>query len=145
MKWIRNWRDLNDFGVDLLTGEACGLCYRLLCDVTANGKHIVEKCFGGIEIRFTEPWNSGNKDDPHIGSILVPPELFIPLGAFALLESGCNDVWQVGDSLMGFEPSDSEEQRVTYESIYGPNRKRRFRYLGTAGDRNVHQMTGRVT
>ena len=145
MKWIRNWLDLNEFGIDLLTGEACGLSYRFLCDVTAKGKHIIEKCFGGVEIRFTEPWNSGRKADPSIGSILVPPEMFGPLGAFALLESGCSEVWQVTDSLVGFEPGDTDEQRAVYESIYGPNRKRRFRYVGTAGDRNVHQMTGRVT
>jgi len=137
--------DLDEFGITVLTGEACGLCYRLLCDVTANGKHITEKCFGGVEIRFTEPWNGGCKDDPHIGSILLPPEMFFPLGAFALLESGCTDVWQLTDSLVGFEPGDSDEHRAVYESIYGPHRKRQFRYLGTAGDRNVHQMTGRVT
>lgn len=145
MKWIRNWRDLDEFGIDLLTGEACGLCYRFLCDVTSNGMHVIEMCFGGVEIRFTEPWNDGAKDDPHIGSIRVLPEMFVPLGAFALLEFGCPEVWQVAESLVGFETCDSDEHRRIYESIYGPNRKRIFRYAGTAGDRNVHQMTGRIT
>ena len=145
MKWIRNWLDLNEFGIDLLTGEACGLSYRFLCDVTANGKHILQKCFGGVEIGFTEPWNSGRKDDPHIGSVMLPPEMFIPLGAFALLEYGCFDVWQIADSLVGFEPGDSDEERSASESIYGPRRTKWFRYAGTARDRNVHQMTGRVT
>ena len=38
MQTIRSWDDLSAFGIVPLTGEACGLSYRLLCDVTAQGK-----------------------------------------------------------------------------------------------------------
>ena len=34
MKSINCWNDLEPFGLIVLTGEACGLSYRLLCDVT---------------------------------------------------------------------------------------------------------------
>ena len=38
MKSIRRWDDLCAHGIVPLTGEACGLSYRILCDVTARGK-----------------------------------------------------------------------------------------------------------
>ena len=43
MKTIHCWNDLSAYGIELLTGEACGLSYRLLCDVTAAGKKLIEK------------------------------------------------------------------------------------------------------
>ena len=87
MKTISSWNDLSQYGIKLLTGEACGLSYRLLCDLTEHGKHVIEKCLD-TKIQLTEPWNSGA-----IGSILLPPEMLVPLGIFALLESGCKEVW----------------------------------------------------
>lgn len=143
MQHVQSWRDLERYGIELLTGEACGLMYRLLCDVTAEGQKVIEKCFG-ITVTLTEPWNSGRADDPHVGSILLPPTMLLPLGVFALLESGCTEVWQIGDSLIGMEPTDTTDERERAEQVYGDRRNRIFRYGGTAGDRNVHMMSGRV-
>lgn len=143
MKHVQSWRDLESYGIELLTGEACGLMYRLLCDVTEHGQKVIEKCFG-ISVTLTEPWNSGRADDPHVGSILLPPAMFVPLGVFALLESGCTEVWQIGEALIGMEPTDTTDERERASQVYGGSRGRIFRYAGTAGDRNVHQMSGRV-
>lgn len=41
MKTVRRWDDLAEFGIVPLTGEACGLMYRILCDLTDRGKRIV--------------------------------------------------------------------------------------------------------
>ena len=144
MLHVHGWRDLEPYGIDLLTGEACGLMYRLLCDVTRHGQQVIEKCLGGVTLTLTEPWNSGRRDDPHVGSILLPPTMFVPLGVFALLEAGCTEVWQVGDALVGIEPTDSADVRTQAGTLYGDRRGRIFRYAGTAGDRNVHMMSGRV-
>ena len=46
MKSIHCWDDLARYGVVPLTGEACGLSYRLLCDVTAHGKEDARKSPG---------------------------------------------------------------------------------------------------
>jgi len=143
MKHVQNWRDLESYGIELLTGEACGLMYRLLCDVTRQGQKVIEKCFG-ISVTLSEPWNGGRADDPHIGSILLPPTMFVPLGVFALLESGCTEVWQIGESLIGMEPTDTTDERERASEVYGTRRNRIFRYDGTAGDRNVHMMSGRI-
>ena len=86
MKTIHCWDDLSRFGVVPLTGEACGLMYRILCDVTAKGKRLVEKAIGVAEVRLHENWNRGTDTDPHVGSIMLAPELLPFLGVFALLE-----------------------------------------------------------
>ena len=46
MKTVNCWNDLEPYGIVLLTGEACGLCYRLLCDLTEQGRKILGKCLG---------------------------------------------------------------------------------------------------
>jgi hypothetical protein len=47
---INCWDDLRPFGIDALTGEACGLSYHLLCDVTQKGKRTIEKALGAAEL-----------------------------------------------------------------------------------------------
>jgi hypothetical protein len=41
-------------GIIPLTGEACGLMYRILFDVTASGKRVLEKCFGTPNLNLPE-------------------------------------------------------------------------------------------
>jgi len=135
--------DLERYGIVLLTGEACGLMYRILFDVTARGRAILEKCFSVNRIELASPWNTGKDQDPHIGSIMLAREMLVPVGIFALLESGCTEVWRKEDSLFGIEPSDSREWCESFKKVYGPFQ--RFAYQGTAGDRNIHQMSGRVS
>jgi hypothetical protein len=37
VKTITCWNDLREFGIDPLTGEACGLGYRILFDLDERG------------------------------------------------------------------------------------------------------------
>ncbi len=138
MKTIHCWNDLLPYGIDPLTGEACGLSYRILFDLTAKGQKIVEKCLG---IKLTsEPWNRGTVEEPHTASVMLSQEMFVPVGVFALLENGCHIVWLLDDrSLIGFEPSDTEQPSIGSHEI-----RRAFSYKGTAGDRNQHMMSGRI-
>ena len=62
MKTIGSWNDLQPFGIEPLTGEACGLMYRILFDVTEAGGKIVGKCFGIPGMKFSEAWNRGTKE-----------------------------------------------------------------------------------
>ncbi len=143
MKTISSWSDLRPYGIDALTGEACGLMYRILFDVTAKGKQIIEKCLS-VEVKLAEAWNRGSKEDPHVGSIMLAQEMLTPLAVFALLESGCREVWRLEDSLLGIDPDDTPETVARLRDVYGDRIGGSYRYGGTAGDRNVHQMTGRV-
>ena len=140
MKTISDWAALRDYGIEALTGEACSLCYRMLCDLTQNGKAIVERALS-VEIA-SENWNSGSEDDPHVASIMVTTEMIVPLGVFALLEAGCTEVWITEASVIGAEPSDSEEEVEMMKRLHKP--RRRFAYKGSHKDRNEHQMSGRI-
>lgn len=140
MKTVASWDDLRGYGIDLLTGEACSLMYRLLCDLTQNGKRIVERCLS-VQIA-SENWNSGSKDDPHVASIMLTREMLLPLAVFALLESGCREVWATDRAAIGVEPDDPQEQVEEMKRFHKPNR--RFAYSGPCQDRNQHQMSGRV-
>ena len=144
MKRITCWNDLRPFGFDCLTGEACGLMYRILFDVTEAGRKILGKCFGISKITLGDAWNFGSKDDPHVESIMLSQEMLMPIGVFALLESGCKEVWILGDGLVGIEAQDTEAEIQRAEHFYGEKLRRKFGYRGTAGDRNIHQMSGRV-
>jgi hypothetical protein len=144
VKSINCWNDLAPFGIVPLTGEACGLMYRILFDVTAKGRRIVAKCLGTPDVNLPEPWNRGSSDDPHVGSIMLAPEMLRPLAVFALLESGCREVYLVKDSVYGIEPSDPPTAIEDVKRWSKVEYARRLAYAGTAGDRNVHVMSGRV-
>ena len=146
MKTVSCWNDLLVYGIDPLTGEACGLMWRILCDVTAKGKNILEKCFGIPNLVLPENWNRGDTDDPHVGSIMLAPELLATIAVFALLENGCTDVWKIRDeAVVGIEPSDDRDERIQWiKDRYGTERVRRLSHQGTCGHRNMHVMTGRI-
>ena len=145
MQKINCWDDMRKYGVDLLTGEACGLSYRLLCDVTQKGKQTIQKALGVANLGLADNWNRGDPHDPNIGSIMVVPELFIPLAIFSLLEHGCREVFQTkSGGLVGIESADGPERVEAIKRLYADNFVRRYAYAGTAGDRNRHEMTGRT-
>src|SRR4029077_15887490 len=85
MKTIVRWDHLSEFGIIPLTGESCGLGYRMLCDVTVKGKIILEKCLGIPALKPPPNGNTGSEAEPHVGSIMLAPELLVPLAVFALL------------------------------------------------------------
>lgn len=140
MKTVSGWPHLEQFGIVVLTGEACSLMYRVLCDLTAQGKRIVERCLS-IEIA-SEPWNTGSADDPHVAVIMLTQDMIVPLAVFALLESGCREVWITDRAAIGVEPDDTDEEVDRMKQIYQP--RRRFAFHGPHKDRNQHQMSGRV-
>jgi hypothetical protein len=145
MKTIEKWDDLREYGIEALTSEACGLGYRLLCDVTAKGKKILEKCLGLRDLGAQPAWNCGSADDPHIGSVMLALSMLVPIGIFALLESNCTAVWlQRNDTLRGFEADDDQESIEWWKEFTRGSLVRTFAYRGTAGDRNIHVMSGRA-
>jgi hypothetical protein len=144
MKSIDSWNDLKPYGVIPLTGESCGLGYRLLCDLTAPGKKVLEKCFGTPNLNLPVSWNRGSEKAPHVGSILLTHGMLQPLAVFALLESGCKEVYLVKDSVYGIEAADEPTVIEDVKRWSQVDYARRLAYSGTAGDRNVHEMTGRV-
>jgi hypothetical protein len=142
MKSVTCWRDLEQFGIDLLTGEACGYMYRFLCDVTAKGKTTIEKCLD-CSLTLHENWNGGSKDDPHVGSIMLSQEMFAPLAAFGLLEAGFAEVWLMKNgSVFGIAQDDPPEEVTRWKEFHRNNVTRILR--GKDPARNLHHMSGRT-
>jgi len=46
-------------------------------------------------LKLPPNWNHGSDAEPHVGSIMLVPELLVPIAVFALLENGCKEVWKV--------------------------------------------------
>ena len=138
MKTIACWDHLRAYGINVLTGEACSLMYRVLCDITDDGKRVIEKCLS-CELKPPENWNSGA-----IGSIMFTPEMLVPIAVFALLEAGCREVYVVEGSVIGIEADDGADTVARLRRLHGDRITRRFAYTGPFQDRNQHQMTGRV-
>lgn len=140
---VGSFKDLERFGIVPLTGESCGLMYRILCDCTEQGRKVIAKCLGIPDLALAEPWNSGADNDPHVGSIMLSDEMIQPLGIFALLENGCREAWLMKDGrVIGFDGNDLDD---VYRQRLESERARVFAYEGNARDRNRHCMTGRVT
>jgi hypothetical protein len=147
MKVIKSWDDLPRYGIVPLPEDACGLSFRILCDVTAKGKAVLEKALSVKELVLHEKWTPGLPEDPHVGSIMLAPGMLTFIAAFLLLENGCQEAWLTTDHhLTGFGAEDSLE-RVEYFKRYYSDRDgviRHFEYAGTAFDRNIILRHGRV-
>lgn len=145
MKTITSFSDLAAYGIDPLTGEACGLGYRILCDVTESGRCVLAKALGIPQLALPASWNRGAKDNPHVGSVMLSLEMLTPIAVFALLESGCTEAWLVRDGgVIGIEPDDAADMIDANRRLIGERRLRSLAYRGTAGDRNLHVMSGRI-
>lgn len=82
-------RDLEQFGIRLLTGEACGLAMRGLFDLDKSGAAIVRSFLGVQELK--ENWNSGA-----VASVMLPYSVCEDLFIFAAMYSGRKYVFRGG-------------------------------------------------
>src|ERR1019366_9556663 len=90
-------------------------------------------------------WNTGSEAEPHVGSIMLAPELLVPIAVFALLENGCKEVWKVeNQGVHGIQFSDPPDTAESLKKWLGVESLGLLPYRGTAGDLNLHVMSGRV-
>lgn len=139
MRRIECWGDLRPYGINCLTGEACGLGYRILCDVNAAGRDLITGALGLKALELRRPWNSG---EGVVGCVMLPYEMLTPLAVFAMLAVGCTEVAICEDGVRGLEPGDGVREAAALKRTA----KRTLRPKGTApgGMRNTHEMSGRV-
>jgi hypothetical protein len=143
----KTFEDLKEFGIIFLTGEACKMSMRLLCDLTPQGAEVISDYLGG-NVKFTEGsnWNHGATC-----SVLIPRNSFADLAAFCLIRRG--DEYAVVFK-NGSVQSMTEEYLLKYRGIegwYEENVVRiysRERWPSNQGNnsnlQNKHQMTGRT-
>src|SRR3954454_11595915 len=127
MKTVGGWQDLEPYGILPLTGEACGLMYRILCDVTEPGASVFRKCFGlARDSTLGEAWNRGTAEKPHVASVMLSQESLMPLGIFALLENGCTEVYVLDGNVIGLEADDPPDTLNRMCIAYRVECSRRF-------------------
>ena len=151
-------RELERFGIIGLTGEAEGVSGlgRMLCDLTRQGAEIVTEFLGmpltftydrNKEIsgtqQFTDNWNSQG-----IASFMLPRGMIKDLLTYCFLRQYKYVVEVEVDPKLKFKPlselyafDDLEEMKEYPEFQI----VKRYYKTGTAGCRNVHEMSGRVS
>ena len=137
---IQSWDELRPFGIDLLTGEACGLAMRLLCDVTAAGRKLIEG-FLSCNLRDDSNWNGGSKDDPHVASVMLTRAVFNDLAAYILVSTCQRDDTNIAAYAEGGAVEYTGTEYIP-TGLLGRH-YRRSAAPGT-GLRNEHMASGRV-
>ena len=160
MKALRNWRDLEPYGIIMLTGEACGYGYRLLCDLTPNGVEIIRRMFDMPEApRLRENWNSSSRGE--VASIMLAGEMFVPVAIFCLFNAGDGDehsrVFTTYDgTVYGVESTDDPQMVENWIAChqgeyceecrrYGKYGGIKYTYRNSFAPRNRHAFTGRTS
>lgn len=104
MKSITCMKDLDEYGIHPLTGEADNLGFRILCDVNSKGYRIICETFGLVAdaaplsekktpLGWASNWNPGPTNNPHVASIMLAPHDIVSIGIIALITEGrCHTV-----------------------------------------------------
>jgi hypothetical protein len=153
---IDGFGGLRKYGIDYLTGESCAYGYRGLCDLEPRGIALIAECFGInmdlFEASLPDAWNSRG-----VKSIMLAPQLIVPLAMFACFREGCTKVYIMhnSDKVVGIGLDDKPEDVERWESWnqgtyceacrrYGAGGGIAFQYSNPGRSRNQHQMSGRI-
>ena len=140
---------LKSIGINILTGEACGLSMRLLCDIDDNAQTLLSDFFGGLEFK-SDGWNSYSKK-----SIMLTRETLNDIIVYSVCSQypivikcaykNKRDRFET-NHLRGLNTQDElNALRPHYDKIHN-GKFRVFYSSGTAagGLRNTHEFSGRV-
>lgn len=75
-------------GINVLTGEACRLGQRLLCDLTEDAKGLVQQYFGA-EMKFDKNNNSMVGDEPAVASVMMGRDTLREIAVFGMMVKNC--------------------------------------------------------
>lgn len=153
---IHTWHDLQRYGINSLTGEACSYSQRLLCDLSEKGIDLVREYFGLMivlnpQTQFPRNWNSKAGEDPAIASIMLPRGIFGDLSKFILFHVEKCDIacWREDNGWNGYManelPADMTDERLVKLFPKGLYYNPMSVAERGAGSRNQHQFTGRTS
>ena len=152
---ITCWQDLADYGIEVLTGEACLIGARYLCDLNERGARIVRAMLGlPGDCKLAESWNSTGRIGPHVASVKLPTDLFDQLAVFCLFDGGAKHVIVTRDhGTCGVAearletPGGAWETVAEFLKLYGPDAIVRtyspLEHAGIGLDA-THAMSGRT-
>lgn len=145
---VYNWAGLEQFGINPLTGEACRLSLRLLCDLNEEGRALMAEYLGVKPEGFAPNWNSAVAGEPAVASVMLHRDSFKQLTEFALFHTGAKACAEVNGGLVGAYTDEAvanleQLQRMSREQ---PGLRRNYASASAphVGSRNVHMATGRA-
>lgn len=144
-------------GINPLTGEACALSMRILCDLSTEGAALIREYLGlPVDCELSPAWNSMVAGNPAVASIMIERNAFPGLVHFALLRAGFRYVYGRDDSAAssGFNDADLTDYPDLQGYIDGTSQSAGFdqgarlyrnpRSTGpSVGTRHIHAMSGR--
>lgn len=84
-KSLHSFKDLKAYGINALTGEACGYSLRVLCDLNEDGVALIEEFFGStLQVTENSNWNSQVEEKPAVGSVMLARSIFQDLALYCL-------------------------------------------------------------
>jgi hypothetical protein len=100
---IHDWNDLEEHGVDYLTGECCAVGLRVLCRLDEKGRTLMMRI-------FQKPFLDYER-------VILPRDMFGTICVFALFEAGANRVVKTKDGCYrGLEMNEDMELYRRWES-----------------------------
>lgn len=149
MKTIYTLQDLQPYGVNLLTGEADRLSFRILCDLNEDGCALVSEYLGQPrDTKYAANWNSTVNGQPAIGSVMLSADTLWELARFALLTVDNFDAVIKTNCLRGLNYDEPYADGYMYQASENHHLVYRNYAKGSSapgvGSRNTHAMTGRT-
>ena len=89
---IGSFSDLEEYGLNCLTGEACAFHMRLLFDYNAEGAELLTNFLGLPVLADNSNWNSRVDGEDAVGSIMLTADAAWELATFAMLQYGFDRV-----------------------------------------------------
>lgn len=149
-------RDLEQFGVNPLTGEACSFGMRTLCDVNKAGLDLVTEFFSADSMNLHPNWNTKVNGEPSIGAIMLTRGTMRDLAQFAFFRAGAIAVLDLAHEI---KPIFTEERLKQYQDLIAKS-DNPSKFLGAdhhlrtnpayqstqpmQGSRAIHAMSGRT-
>ena len=154
MKTLHNYSDLAKYGINPLTGEADAYSRRLLCDLNQEGIILLTAYLGfahtkAAEQAFPANMNTTVGELPAVASCMLARAVLPDLMIFALLHVEHFDyVYEGHGDYVGFNQEDGlavdyYRERAGEDGHLHQNCAKRSNHPHI-GDRNIHQMSGRV-
>lgn len=149
---FRTLRDAEQFGISPITGEACNLSLRKLCDVNAAGLALLED-YLRTTITLQDPTNSSVDGKPTVGCLLLAPAVLRDIARYGMASSGALAVVESIDGTLTpvYDQAYLDRYSAMVDSHEEQKRDRMFTIQrfsrGTGprvGNSNVHMATGRV-
>ena len=144
-----NYENIKDYGINILTGEACAFGMRLLCDMSAEGVDLLCDFYGLKpvswleEVPFPRNVNSRVKDKDAIASCMLTHSTMTELYKFILFSKGYEVVVSAAGDVTGMSAETWEEVKLAWPQTTTVRYNCKSPKQPSVGSRNVHAFTGR--